>query len=90
MLADFYSEFSFPPLSLSPAFPIHPGHCRSVTHLIVSLFFPYYSRWGEAGDEGGKVDEQRNAECVSVAVFSQGPAGKSCSKEVIMMMMNGD
>ena len=44
--------------------------------------FLHHSRWREAGDEGSPVDQQRDAGGVSVPLHRQGPAGKSCSKEV--------
>ena len=60
------------------------SNCDSTSQLISSLFFLYYSRWREAVDEGSKVDQQWDAECISVTVHSQGPAGESCSQEVMI------
>lgn len=53
----------------------------------VSVLLLHCSGRREAGDEGGKFEQQRDAEFVSVAVHRQGPAGKSCGKEVMVCVV---
>lgn len=88
IVCDFCSELTFHSFASSTPYTQRDQSlwlCES-SHCV--FVFLCYSRWREAGDEGSKVDQQRDAERISVTVHSQGPTGKSCSKKIMILMFN--